>query len=252
VTRLRKYVLTIGSAVLLVGLTVSRLTWAEAPRYIQPTPTIGGETVVVPTVDDVVDFPQPQTVAQLPGPDGKVSFREAITAANNTSGPQTIAFAIPQAEWWLDTTIALLRLEHGAFSITGDETTVDFSTQAAFTGDTNPDGNEVGIYGLEPNGLGSAAIFLNGNHCVIRAWMPSCNEAMAFRSREIITGLLALLSPDRSTPQSTLAADSAVLPQRGTLSAELLRARGTHFQPATAECASTGRRRTTWLLVILV
>ncbi len=78
-----------------------------------------------------------------------------MIAANNTAGPQTITFAIPQNEWWLFTNIALLKLEGGIFTITGDETTVDFSTQTAFTGDTNPDGNEVGIYGLEPNGAGS-------------------------------------------------------------------------------------------------
>ena len=41
-------------------------------------------------------------MADLPGPDGRVSFREACTAANNTTGPQTIAFAIPDEpgqEW---------------------------------------------------------------------------------------------------------------------------------------------------------
>ena len=37
-----------------------------------------------------------------------------------------------------------------------------------FTGDTNPNGSEVGIYGLEPNGAGSAAIYVNGNNCVMR------------------------------------------------------------------------------------
>jgi hypothetical protein len=127
-----------------------------------------GQVIVVNTVEDSVDFSQPQTVAQLPGPDGKVSFREATLAANNTAGPQTITFAIPQSDWWLFTNIALLKLENGAFDISGDETTVDFSTQTAFTGNTNSTGNEVGIYGLEPNGWGSAAIFVNGNNCVIR------------------------------------------------------------------------------------
>jgi hypothetical protein len=123
---------------------------------------------IVTTVDDVVDFPPPKTVAQLPGPDGRVSFREAVIASNNTPGPQTIAFAIPESDWWLFTNVALLKLENGIFNITGDQTTVDFSTQTAFTGDTNPNGNEVAIYGLEPNGWGSPAIVVNGNNCVIR------------------------------------------------------------------------------------
>jgi hypothetical protein len=130
--------------------------------------TTGGETIVVTTVEDSVDFPQPRTVTELPGPDGRVSFREAVTAANNTPGPQTIAFAIPQSEFWLITNIALLKLENGIFNLIDNGTAVDFSTQTAFTGDTNPDGSEVGIYGLEPNGWGAGAIYINGNNCVIR------------------------------------------------------------------------------------
>ena len=38
--------------------------------------------IVVTTVEDVVDFAPPQTAAQLPGPDGRVSFREAVIASN--------------------------------------------------------------------------------------------------------------------------------------------------------------------------
>lgn len=143
------------------------LAFAMGSPAAPATPS-DGETVVVTTLNDVVDFAAPQTISQLPGPDGKVSFREAVIATNNTPGPQTIAFAIPQSEWWLFPDIALLRLEDGAFVITDNATTVDFSTQTAFTGDTNPDGNEVGIYGLEPNGSGSPAIIVNGANCVIR------------------------------------------------------------------------------------
>src|SRR5262249_51878958 len=36
------------------------------------------------------------------------------------------------------------------------------------TGDTNPSGGEVGIYGLEPNGLGAPAIVVSGNNCLIK------------------------------------------------------------------------------------
>ena len=148
----------------LVGLAIAGFTFG-ASSLSEPA---SGETIVVNTVEDVVDFPQPQTVAELPGPDGKISFREALIASNNTTGPQTIAFAVPQSEWWLFTTIALLKLENGVFVLTDNETTVDFTTQRLLTGDTNPNGNEVGIYGLEPNGLGSPAILINGNNCVIK------------------------------------------------------------------------------------
>lgn len=127
-----------------------------------------GETITVTTLFDVTDFSGAQQVGDLPGPDGRVSFREAVTAANNTPGPQTIAFAIPVSEFWLIPNVALLKLEDGAFFLGDGGTTVDFSTQTVNIGDTNPDGPEVGIYGLEPNGWGIAAIFVNGNDCVIK------------------------------------------------------------------------------------
>jgi hypothetical protein len=130
--------------------------------------TAAAQTVTVTTLEDVMDFPAPRLVQDLPGPDGRVSFREALTAANNTPGPQTVAFAIPTSEFWLLSGIALLRLEQDAFFLSGAETTVDFSTQTANIGDTNPDGPEVGIYGLEPNGFGTAAIFMSGRDCLIR------------------------------------------------------------------------------------
>jgi len=124
--------------------------------------TAASQTMKVNIVDDVVDFGGLQQVGNLPGPDGKVSFREACIAANNTSGPQTIAFAIPESEYWLMAGIALLRLEGEVFSLNDDGTIVDFTTQAAFNG------GKVGIYGLDPNGLGAQAISINGNNCVIK------------------------------------------------------------------------------------
>ena len=129
---------------------------------------IGGETVTVTTLNDVSDFSGFQQVSDLPGPDGRVSFREACTAANNTPGAQTIAFAIPVADFWLFTNVALLKLEQNAFFLTDSGTTIDFSTQTTNIGDTNPNGPEVEIYGLQPNGAGIPAIFVNGNNCVIK------------------------------------------------------------------------------------
>jgi len=135
---------------------------AAAPQILS------GETITVTTLEDVTDFTGAQQVGDLPGPDGRVSFREACIAANNTAGPQTIAFAIPVSEFWLDPNVALLKLEQGAFFIRDNETTVDFSTQTINIGDTNPNGPEVGVYGLEPNGWGIAAIFVNGDNNIIK------------------------------------------------------------------------------------
>lgn len=127
------------------------------------------QTVTVTTLHDVVDFGGQRQVGDLPGPDGKISFREALAATNNTSGPQTVEFAIPVNEWWLVDDMALLRIEGiDPFQVTDDQTTVDFSTQTDYTGDTNPDGMEVGIYGVEPNGTGTPAIIVTASDCVFR------------------------------------------------------------------------------------
>ncbi len=142
----------------------SSLLAAVAASVTAPA-TAGGPVITVDTVEDVVDFNAPQRRDSLPGPDGRVSFREAVLAANNTPGPDTIAFAIPPQEWWLFDDRAILKLEDGAFVITDDQTVVDGTTQTAFSGDTNPDGWEVGIYGLEPNGWGAAAIYVSADGC---------------------------------------------------------------------------------------
>ncbi len=130
--------------------------------------TAAGETVTVDTLEDVTDFGGSRRVEDLPGPDGRVSFREACIATNNTAGPQTIAFAIPPGEWWLYNDRAILRLEDGPFLINDDGTTLDFTSQTDFTGDTNPAGWEVGIYGLQANGWGVAAMFINADNCTIK------------------------------------------------------------------------------------
>ena len=60
------------------------------------------QTVTVTTGADVIDIDYfTGTIADLPGPDGKVSFLEAIVATNHTPGHQRIAFNIPQSEWTL-------------------------------------------------------------------------------------------------------------------------------------------------------
>src|ERR1044072_1495977 len=146
---------TIFSAALIVLWSTANTSLAA--QYFPPLP-LGNETITVNPLDDVTDFTGAQQVGDLPGPDGRVSFREAVTAANNTTGPQTSAFAVSPSGFWLIAGVGLLRLEEGAFSLTDSGTTIDFSTQTTNIGDTNPNGPEVGIYGLQPNGLGAAAI----------------------------------------------------------------------------------------------
>src|SRR5688572_1857090 len=65
---------------------------AQSPYATVPPTAVSGETITVTIVHDVTDFSGARQVSDLPGPDGRVSFREATLAANNTAGPQTIAF----------------------------------------------------------------------------------------------------------------------------------------------------------------
>ena len=65
--------------------------WALAPRY-QVAHAAG---ITVDTTGDVVDAAGGVcaniTIASLPGPDGVTSLREAIRAANNTTGADTVS-----------------------------------------------------------------------------------------------------------------------------------------------------------------
>jgi len=130
---------------------------------------LGPETATVNTIDDVVDFGGAQRLGDLPGPDGRVSMREAVIAVNNTPGPQTIAFNVPPEGWSGQNALGPeLRIEDGLFTLSDDGTTVDFTTQTAFTGDTNPAGGEVSMYGFEANAWGVTAIWIPANGCTIK------------------------------------------------------------------------------------
>lgn len=99
------------------------------------------QTVYVTTAADVIDFTGAQTVANLPGPDGRVSLAEAGIASDNTPGVQTIGFHVPQNEWtyqWLYPGRAVLQVFLG-FRVF-DTVILDATTQTAFTGETNPEG----------------------------------------------------------------------------------------------------------------
>lgn len=118
-------------------------------------------TVTIPT--DAIDVnAQTATVADLPGPDGEVSLSEALIATNNTPGADRIEFAIPADKWILTFLYpgrAILYSSIGFYHRAYDEVTIDGTTQTAFTGDTNPDGWEVAMYG--------SGLWLNADHCTL-------------------------------------------------------------------------------------
>ncbi|MCC6406492.1 MAG: hypothetical protein IT453_04965 [Planctomycetes bacterium] len=138
------------------------------------------QTIFVDTASDVLDFAGAQTIAELPGPDGKISLVEAGLASDNTPGVQTIGFHVPQSEWtyqWLYPGRVVLQpfLGFRAF----DTVILDATTQTAFTGDTNPAGGEVVIWastylvdnvGGVIQGFDSTAISISGGSAnVVRA-----------------------------------------------------------------------------------
>jgi hypothetical protein len=108
--------------------------------------------ILVTTTSDVADFGGGQQVADLPGPDGIVSLREAVVAANNTTGPQSIGFRIPKEDPGFDAVSGVFTIKLKTdrdLSLSDNGTTIDGSTQRDFTGDTNPAGPEIVLDGSE-------------------------------------------------------------------------------------------------------
>ncbi len=128
------------------------------------------QTVTVTTVADTVDINwQTASVADLPGPDGLVSFSEAMIATNNTPGHQKVEFAIPAGElgWCCPAYdgVAVFHSITGFYWRANDEVTIDGGSQTAFAGDTNPDGAEVLLYG--------ATFFLNQDNSTVRGFQDT-------------------------------------------------------------------------------
>ncbi len=160
-----------------------------------------GQVVTVTTAADVIDVnTQTATVADLPGPDGKVSFSEAMIATNNTPGHQTVGFAIPQSEWTLQFVLpgrAVLTSSVGFYFRAFDAVTIDGTTQTAFTGDTNPDGWEVALYGVSLYlnadqctllGFDSSNVVATGSNCTIQGNTGSMNIELFGGSGSLIDG----------------------------------------------------------------
>ncbi|MEQ1834368.1 MAG: FlgD immunoglobulin-like domain containing protein [Candidatus Eisenbacteria bacterium] len=138
------------------------------------------QVITVNCGTDPIDIdPATATVANLPGPDGKVSLSEAMIVSNNMPGRQTIAFAIPQSEWqWqgLYPGIAVIWTEYSFYLTAYDAVTIDGTTQTAFTGDTNPAGAEVYLFG--------AQLYFSADDCVVRG---TTHMQLRFEgSREVI------------------------------------------------------------------
>jgi len=138
------------------------------------TAVAGAQTVTVTTTADVVDINGfTGTIPDLPGPDGLVSFSEAMIATNNTPGHQTVGFAIPASELgWIGPQyngIAVFHALTGYYWRANDEVTIDGTTQTAFAGNTNPDGAEVLLYGN--------TFYMNADHSTLLGFHSTSVQA---------------------------------------------------------------------------
>ncbi|NNE07624.1 MAG: hypothetical protein HKN20_03575, partial [Gemmatimonadetes bacterium] len=123
-----------------------------------------GAIVTVDTGSDPIDIDwQTATIADLPGPDGRISFSEAMIATSNTPGADTVHFAIPESEWqmqWLYPGYAVVYSSYTYFWRSSESVTIDGTTQEAFTGDRNAGEAELMFYGSE--------IYLSGGNSVFK------------------------------------------------------------------------------------
>jgi parallel beta-helix repeat protein len=119
--------------------SIASLLAAALLMALAGTPAVAqdGVTITVDTTSDVVDFGGAQMVADLPGPDGLTSLREATIASTNTTGPETIAFDIPTSDpgftgeefvIGIDPDPVPQRVAYG-LEIGDDATTIDATTQ---------------------------------------------------------------------------------------------------------------------------
>lgn len=124
-------------------------------------------TITVDTTSDVVDFGGGQTVADLPGPDGQTSLREAAIASTNTAGPETIAFDIPTSDPGFTGDGFVIGIDPTSpaeeLTIGDDATTIDATTQPggfSITVEGGPQSNADSEVGLHVTSSGNTVIGL--------------------------------------------------------------------------------------------
>ena len=141
------------------------LLWMTVGVAVQVALPVAGAraaTVTVNSTSVVVDFGGANQVADLPGPDGLVTFPEAAIATTNTPGPDLIAFHIPLSDPGL-LAGSFQIMSEGFITLGDDYTTVDGTTQTAFTGDTSA-GPEIWLFGVIPVSMSSPGLRITSNH----------------------------------------------------------------------------------------
>jgi len=145
-------------------MRVREVMWGLAGVSLLSAAASAQSVVTVNTAEDVSD--SVGGISQLPGPDGLVSLREAVSAVNATSGRHTIEFAIDRDP--TDPSSGLLRLSQSAFvTLTRAGTTIDFLSQAVFEGQPDPTEPVLGMLHTSPVFLGEPGLVIEANGCTI-------------------------------------------------------------------------------------
>jgi hypothetical protein len=152
------------------GLLPSMVVIASTVNAMaQSSENSGPQTIIVTATGDHADFGGAQQVGDLPGPDGEVTIREAIIAANNTTGPQTIAFNIPLSDAGFSNGVFQTFVSGPPMTLTDNETTIDGFTQEAFTGNTQPNGGEISFFAdIGGGGLSIPGLRINSDNNILR------------------------------------------------------------------------------------
>ncbi len=133
--------------------------------------------IFVTTTSDFADFGGGQQVSNLPGGDGLVSLREAIIAANNTSGSQVIGFNIPTSDPGFDGQAFVIKPEVQLNSLVDDGTIIDGTSQSDYSGDTNPSGPEIVINGKNAGSSHGIEIYESSNNVIRGLVINNFSEA---------------------------------------------------------------------------
>jgi hypothetical protein len=174
---------------------------SSLPAYLSSSPDI-----FVTTTSDVADFGGAQQVSDLPGLDGVVSLREAIDAANNTAGPNVIGFNIPASDQNFDGAFFAIRPSPDQLPVLVDDaTTIDGSSQTAFSGNTNAAGPEIFLDGslidpnVQPHGIVIASAANHVHGLAIGGFSIGVGIGGDRANDNLITGCFVGLDPDGVT-----------------------------------------------------
>jgi len=143
-------------------LLIATLSFLPRSATAQSNPV----DIIVNTTSDVADFGGAQQVSDLPGPDGLISLREAILAANNTPGPQVIGFNIPTSDPGFDGAVFTIEPLSPYFTLADGGTMIDGTTQAAFMGQANAAAPTIVLKGSSAGD--ASGLFLSSSGNVVR------------------------------------------------------------------------------------